>query len=171
VRYTGLVTSPTVHSFPPLATPDARLLILGNAPGVVSLQAQQYYAHPRNAFWRLVAELFGFDAAAPYDDRVAALTAAGVAVWDVLGSCRRVGSLDASVELDSMEANDFDAFFADHPAITTVFFNGAAAEKNYLRLVGTRHPLRYARLPSSSPAHTHSFAVKLAAWQQIATRP
>jgi len=164
-----MVTSPTVHSFPPLATADARTLILGNAPGVVSLQAQQYYAHPRNAFWRIVGELFGFDAAAPYDDRVAALTAAGVALWDVLGSCRRRGSLDAAVEPNSMAANDFDEFFACHPAISAVFFNGAAAEKNYARLVGMRHPVRYIRLPSTSPAHTWPFPTKLAAWQEITT--
>jgi hypoxanthine-DNA glycosylase len=136
-------------------------------PGVKSLDAQQYYAHPRNAFWRIAAELFGFDRAAPYPARVSALTAAGVAVWDVLKHCRRIGSLDASVELESMVANDFEEFFAAHPTITHVYFNGAAAEKNYRRLVTAGDSLRYTRLPSTSPAHTARYDVKLAAWQQI----
>lgn len=167
MRYTEAVTSPTVRSFPPLAAAGARTLILGNMPGVVSLQAGQYYAHPRNAFWRITAELFGFDAAAPYDDRVCRLTAAGVAVWDVLQSCRRIGSLDASVEPNSMVPNDFASFFATHPDITMVCFNGAAAEKNFTRLVRVDHPVRSLRLPSTSPAHTLSYEAKLAAWRQI----
>ena len=161
------MTSPTLQSFAPLVAADARILILGNMPGVKSLVAQQYYAHPRNAFWRITGELFDFDPAAPYPARVAALTAAGVAVWDVLKHCRRIGSLDASVEPDSMVANDFDAFFAAHPAISHVYFNGAAAEKNYRRLVTAGESLRYTRLPSTSPAHTARYDVKLTAWQQI----
>ncbi len=157
--------SPAVQSFPPLVTPGARILILGNMPGVVSLQAAQYYAHPRNAFWPIVGELFDFDATAPYDDRVAALTAAGVAVWDVLQSCRRVGSLDASVEPESMVANDFSGFFAAYPTIAHVCFNGAAAERNYRRLVPATHSPRYSKLPSTSPAYTMAFNSKLAAWR------
>ncbi|PRC53952.1 DNA-deoxyinosine glycosylase, partial [Mycobacterium sp. ITM-2017-0098] len=74
------------------------MLILGNMPGVRSLDEQQYYAHPRNAFWRITGEPLGFDPAAPYPERVAALTGAGVAAWDVLKHCRRIGSLDASVQ-------------------------------------------------------------------------
>lgn len=163
------MTSPTLESFPPLVGAGARILILGNMPGVASLQAQQYYAHPRNAFWRITGELYGFDPAAPYGERVVALTRAGVAVWDVLRYCRRVGSLDAAVEPDSMVANNFGAFFAAHPTITRVCFNGAAAERNYLRLVGTSPQLRHARLPSTSPAHTMPFEAKLAAWRHAVT--
>lgn len=161
------MTSPTLESFPPLVSPGARVLILGNMPGVASLGAQQYYAHPRNAFWRITGALFGFDPEAPYADRVSTLTGAGVAVWDVLKFCRRVGSLDASVEPDSMVPNDFHAFFATHPTISHVYFNGAAADKNYRRLVAAVDRLRYTRLPSTSPAHTTPFGVKLAAWQQV----
>lgn len=141
------------------------MLILGNMPGVASLAAQQYYAFGRNAFWRITGELFGFDHQAPYDDRVAALTGAGVAVWDVLRSCRRQGSLDSSVQPDSMVANDFAALFTRYPTISQVYFNGAAAEKNYRRLVAVSHPLRFHRLPSTSPAQTMHFDDKLAAWR------
>ena len=163
------MTSPTLEGFPPLVGAGARTLILGNMPGVASLQAQQYYAHPRNAFWRITGELYGFDPAAPYGERVVALTRSGVAVWDVLRYCRRVGSLDAAVEPDSMVANDFGAFFAAHPTITQVCFNGAAAERNYRRLVDVEQPVNYARLPSTSPAHTMPFEAKLAAWRHAVT--
>lgn len=156
-----------MQSFPPLSTPDARILILGNMPGVASLQAQKYYAYAHNAFWRITAELFGFDAEMAYDDRVAALTGAGVAVWDVLKACRRAGSLDSAVEPNSMVANDFAGFYASHPAITHVYFNGAAAEKNYRRLVSVTSELHYTRLPSTSPAQTMRYDAKLAAWRQI----
>ena len=96
---------------------------------------------------------------------MAALVANGVAVWDVLRSCRRVGSLDSAVERDSMVANDFESFFATIPSIERVFFNGGAAEANYRRLVTVATPLTYQRLPSTSPAHTMPFAAKLAAWR------
>ncbi|MGB3352558.1 MAG: DNA-deoxyinosine glycosylase [Mycobacterium sp.] len=157
---------PTLQGFPPIIAAGARILILGNMPGVASLDAQQYYAHPRNAFWPIAAALFGFDPAVPYEDRVTALTGAGVAVWDVLRSCRRVGSLDAAVERDSMVANDFGALFSAHPTITRVLFNGAAAAKNYRRLVAVEQPLSYATLPSTSPAHTVRFDDKLSAWRR-----
>jgi hypoxanthine-DNA glycosylase len=167
------VDSPTLQGFPPIVAAGARLLILGNMPGVASLNAQQYYAHSRNAFWRLTGELYGFDPTTPYDERVAALGAAGVAVWDVLRSCRRVGSLDSAVERESMVANDFGALFTNYPTITHVGFNGAAAEKNYRRLVDPAadpdRALRYSRLPSTSPAHTLRFEDKLAAWRSALT--
>ena len=161
------MASPTLQGFPPIIVPGAGILILGNMPGVASLHAQQYYAHPRNAFWRLTGELFGFDPSAPYDDRVAALSTAGVAVWDVLQSCRRVGSLDSAVERKSMVANDFGTLLTAHPTIAHIYFNGAAAEKNYRRLVDVDHEPRYSRLPSTSPAHTMGFEDKLAAWRAL----
>jgi len=155
------------RSFAPLAGATASLLILGSMPGQASLAAQQYYAHPRNAFWRIAAELFGCQADAPYGERVAALCRHGVAVWDVLRACRRAGSLDAAIERDSMVANDFDALFAEYPGIDRVFFNGAAAEANYRRLVRPTRALTYVRLPSTSPAQTMAFTDKLAAWSVV----
>jgi hypoxanthine-DNA glycosylase len=137
-------------------------------PSALSLATRQYYANPRNAFWPITAGIFGFDASAAYDDRSAVLRAGGVAVWDVLRSCRRVGSLDAAVEPESMEPNDFRMLFDNHRQIRQVFFNGAAAEKNFNRLVGVLPGLKYRRLPSTSPAHTMRFEDKLTAWQVIA---
>ena len=161
--------SPLLHGLPPIIDDGARVLILGNMPSVMSLGAHEYYANPRNAFWRITGEIFGFAASEQYDARTAALTARGIAVWDVLRSCRRAGSLDSAVEPDSMVANDFGTFLGEHPHITRVFFNGAAAEKNYRRLVRVAPDLRYQRLPSTSPAQTMRYADKLAAWREAIT--
>lgn len=161
--------SELLHGLAPLAQPNARVLILGNMPSVMSLASGQYYGNPRNTFWRITAEVFDFDAAKPYPGRVAALCANGVAVWDVLRSCRRVGSLDSSVERDSMVPNDFSTFFAAHPDIDRMLFNGAAAETNYRRLVSNAPDIAGVRLPSTSPAHTMAYTAKLELWREWLT--
>jgi hypoxanthine-DNA glycosylase len=150
---------------PPLVGPGARLLICGNMPSVMSLASGEYYGNPRNAFWRIAAEIVGFDAQAPYPVRVAALLDHGIAVWDVLRSCVREGSLDSAVRPDSMVPNDLAAFFRDHPTIERMVFNGAAAEANYRRLVRDAPTVPSLRLPSTSPAQTMRYADKLAAWR------
>ena len=137
-------------------------------PGRASLDAGQYYAHPRNAFWRIASDLLQFDPGASYAVRKKALTSARVALWDVLHSCVREGSLDTRIEEEA--ANDFDRFFQSHPAITHVFFNGAKAEASFRRhvLAGIGKPLTYRRLPSTSPAHAAlPYPRKLAAWRVI----
>ena len=106
-----------VESFPPLLGGTPRVLVLGSMPSVASIEAGEYYAHPRNAFWPLMAELFGFDAQACYQDRVQALTASGVAVWDVLQSCVREGSLDASIDRASEVPNAFVALLRAQPSL------------------------------------------------------
>jgi hypoxanthine-DNA glycosylase len=163
---------PRIHSFEPIADENAEILILGSMPGQASLLAGQYYAHPQNSFWRILSELFSLDPAAPYDVRVRALRSARIAVWDVLRSCNREGSLDSTIEADAQIPNDFPAFFRAHPKISHVFFNGAKAEACFKRHVARRIGdacVRYARLPSTSPAHASmSFPEKLAAWRAIA---
>jgi hypoxanthine-DNA glycosylase len=161
------MSSPQLTGLPPIVGGSPVLLILGNAPSVQSLQAQQYYGNPRNGFWRIAGALFGFDPVTPYGDRVAALIAHGVAVWDVLRTFKRQGSLDSSVERNSMAANDFALFFGEHPGVNRVFFNGAAAESNYRRLVHIESKATFLRLPSTSPANTAPLSAKLAAWRAI----
>lgn len=159
---------PHVHSFAPLENADARVLILGSMPGVASLRAAEYYAHPRNHFWRMMGALVSLDPASAYAERIKALKSVRIALWDVLHSCRREGSLDASIDPATQVANDFQWFFARHASITHVFFNGAAAEQIYRRKVlpALKAPhLVYLRLPSTSPANASlSFARKLEAW-------
>jgi TDG/mug DNA glycosylase family protein len=157
-----------LRSFAPIARRDARVLILGSMPGVASLAANRYYAHPQNAFWPIMGELLGFDPTTPYARRVAALKRRRIAVWDVLHSCVREGSLDTRIEAEI--ANDFEAFFRAHPRVTRVYFNGAKAEASYRRhvLPRLRGALRYTRLPSTSPAHAGlPFRRKLDAWRAI----
>lgn len=162
---------PRVRGFAPLAAPRARVLVLGSMPGVASLRQQQYYAHPRNAFWPIAEAVFGFDAGADYARRVAALTAAGVALWDVLQACQRPGSLDADIDMATAEPNDFDAFFRAHPAIVRVCFNGGKAAALFRRRVlpqlAPARSLQYLDLPSTSPAHAAMrWHDKLAVWRQ-----
>lgn len=157
-----------VRGFAPVASKDARVLVLGSMPGVASLRQAQYYAHPRNAFWPIAARVHGFDPALDYPGRLQALQACGVALWDVLQVCERPGSLDADIRGDTLVPNDFASFLRAHPAITRVCFNGAKAAALYRRhvlpqLMGAG--LEYVDLPSTSPAHAAaSFDEKLAAW-------
>jgi hypoxanthine-DNA glycosylase len=163
-----------IYSFEPLARRDARILILGSMPGEASLRAGQYYAHPQNGFWRIMAGVLAFDPAAPYRQRVQALSAAGIALWDVLHSCARAGSLDSAIQRDSQRPNNFRGFFATHPSIARVYFNGATAEACFRRQVLPTLDLEHielTRLPSTSPAHAAmSFADKLAAWRVLGVR-
>ena len=120
-----------VTSFAPVADRSAQILILGSMPGEKSLNAGQYYAHPRNGFWKIMGQILGFDPDIAYDVRLAALLQSNIALWDVLHSCVRKGSLDAAIEASSITANDFQAFFRTHLHITRVYFNGATAERCY----------------------------------------
>ena len=162
-----------VQSFPPIARNDARVLILGSMPGQASLAAGRYYAHPQNAFWRIASTLTGLDPDSPYPARVEALKSARIALWDVLHSCSREGSLDAAIERDTQTVNDFPAFFLRHGRITHVFFNGAKAEECFRRQVLKQLAapgLEYLRLPSTSPANASlPYDRKLDAWRKILT--
>lgn len=146
-----------VHSFAPVVDAASRVLVLGSMPGVASLRAGQYYAHPRNLFWPLMQELLEVDARAPYDVRLAALLTRGVALWDVLRSCTRKSSLDADIVASSAVPNDFAGLLADHPAIRSICFNGRAAEAAFRRRVLPGLPdaaaLALHALPSTSPAN------------------
>ncbi len=159
-----------IIGFPPIATPESQVLILGSMPGEASLAAEEYYAHPRNAFWPILGGLLGFAPEAPYTDRVRHLQSRGLAVWDVLKSCERAGSLDSSIQPGSMLVNDFTEFFGFFPLIRLVCFNGATAENLFRRRAAPNlGPLLdgvgMIRLPSTSPAHASlSLARKSVIW-------
>ena len=161
-----------VRGFPPISRADARILILGSMPSRESLARQQYYAHPRNAFWPIMAALLAIGNL-DYADRVEQVRSRGVAIWDVLGACFRPGSLDSDIDDASLVPNDFTPFFSDHPRLRRIFFNGAKAESVYVRRVlpglnAEAAALPRLRLPSTSPAHAAlSISEKTAAWRVI----
>ncbi|MEM7082835.1 MAG: DNA-deoxyinosine glycosylase [Pseudomonadota bacterium] len=160
-------------AFAPIARTDARVLILGSMPGRRSLTEQQYYAHQQNAFWRIVQRFTGVAATEPYTRRVAGLLAARIAVWDVIHSCERPGSLDADINGDTIAVNDFERFYADHTDVHAVFFNGAKAASEYRRRVIPMLSESYAQLMtqqllSTSPANArYSISEKSADWAAV----
>jgi len=160
-----------IHSFPSVASPSSRILILGSMPGKESLRAVEYYAHPRNVFWRIIGELVGASPALPYDARIQLLQSSQIALWDVLASCSRSSSLDADIIAETITPNDFASFIKHHSQITHVFFNGAMAEKLFQKHVlpnlGETY-LHFLKLPSTSPAHAAiCYEQKLEAWRSV----
>jgi double-stranded uracil-DNA glycosylase len=145
------------------------VLILGTMPGLVSLKAREYYAHPRNAFWRIMGELFGAGPSLSYEERVAYILSTGIALWDSVKTCVRAGSMDTAITGEV--ANDFVAFFARYPDIGHVFFNGSKSETVFRRhalpaLTGDERV--YTRLPSTSPAHAGmTLEAKVQAWSVV----
>lgn len=162
---------PNIHSFPPVSNADARVLILGSMPGKKSLEQKQYYANPQNAFWKIMGELVGAKPDIPYEERLRLLKFSGIALWDVLASCERKTSLDSHIRKES--ANDFASFFARHPHIAQVFFNGSKAEQCYRKFVQEQDKqklpsLKFHRLPSTSPAHAGMrYEDKLREWRAV----
>jgi hypoxanthine-DNA glycosylase len=163
----------TNHGFPPIAAPDARILILGSMPGQKSLEESQYYAHPRNSFWPIIFNILKTNNELTYNDRKTLLIKNKIALWDVLKSCYREGSLDTNIDQSTIEPNDFDRFFSKHKQVTVVFFNGSKAEqlfnKNSIKtLKQAEQNLSFFRLPSTSPAHASlTFEQKLLQWEVI----
>lgn len=153
--------------FPPLASANAHTLILGSLPGVRSIQAAEYYAHPRNAFWQIMADLVG--AAGDYKARCDCLMEHGIAVWDVLASSVRPGSLDSDIDMATARVNDFVAFFAQYRHIDRICFNGQKAENMFRSRVSANNDFdgyQLIALPSTSPAHAAmNYEQKLARWR------
>ncbi len=159
-------TESLVESFPPLEGKRARVLVLGTVPGTHSIAAAQYYAHARNAFWPMALAVCtntapAPDAAfiAPYADRVARITEAGIAVWDVLARCERRGSLDSAIVTGSEQTNELISFAQRHPELERIVFNGRTSERLFLRHVmkldeaeATFENIELVGAPSTSPA-------------------
>lgn len=161
------------RSFPPVTAEYPRVLILGSMPGIKSLEAAQYYAHPQNAFWKILSALFDMPAA-DYAQRLRIITQNHLALWDVLQYCERTGSLDAAIDNATIQVNDFAGFMAAHPTITHVYLNGAKAAQEFKRRAWPTLPpdiaarLTVIALPSTSPAHASiKFDAKLSTWRQI----
>ena len=161
---------PFVESFEPWVGRDPVVLILGSMPGVASLQQQRYYAHPRNAFWPILGEIFGIDWADDYARRRAQFESLPLALWDVLQGCEREGSLDAAIDPRSLRINRLPELLNDLTGIERILFNGATAERLFKRhvlpMLADATP-QLLRLPSTSPAHAGiGFDEKLARWRE-----
>lgn len=153
----------------PVAGPGTRLLVLGSFPGQASLAAQQYYGHPRNAFWPLLGALWGVDdlAAQPYAQRLAMAQARGLGLWDVYAACHRQGSLDSAIR--QAQPNDLAGLAAALPALQAIAHNGGESARAMRVTQALGLPVY--RLPSTSPANAGwSFARKLAAWRTVFER-
>ena len=157
-----------VKSFAPVLPRAPKILILGSMPSVKSLQQQQYYAHPQNAFWKILATLLEFAPDLPYPQRIAALHNAHVAVWDVLKSCERDGSLDTAITCASEKPNAIAEMLREHKSIAAVCLNGRKAVTSFHRHLQIDLALKIIELPSTSPANARlSFEQKLATWRVI----
>ena len=163
-RRTGQAPS-RLTGFPLVMQPDARLLIMGSFPGEASLAAQQYYAHPRNQFWRLLSGVLGDDLAPlAYEDRLARLARHRIGLWDVIIACERKGSLDSAIR--RAQAADFSILHSGFPELRTIALNGKTSGRfapqfeaaGFLTVI----------LPSSSPAYAQlSFEEKLVRWRAL----
>ena len=164
--------SAKIQSFAPIVGSRPRIVILGSMPGVASLEAVQYYAHPRNAFWPIMGRLFNFEHRVDYDERIAALEQLPVILWDSLRSCVRPGSLDSAIDETTAEANDFPWLLQQHPHIRAIFCNGATSERYFRKLalpiIPEPHQFELIRMPSTSPANAGmNFEQKLCAWRRL----
>ena len=170
------VPVPIRSAFPPILGEAPRLMILGSMPSEASLAAQQYYGHPRNAFWPIMEVLLGLPAGSAYARRAQALREHGIALWDVIAACARPGSLDADIRPETVRVNDFATLLDAHPGIRCIAFNGGTAEREFRRRVlptlrDAHVAIERLRLPSTSPAHAGlSFEQKLGAWRLILNR-
>jgi TDG/mug DNA glycosylase family protein len=154
------------RSFPPVTDERTRVLLLGSLPGEQSLAEQRYYAHPRNHFWRLIGAVIGVDLLPlPYEQRLGALLAARIGLWDTVGSASRSGSLDGNIR--GHKANALGDLAACLPGLRAVGFNGGKAASLGLPQLAGREDLALIPLPSSSPAYTLVFEAKLERWMVL----
>lgn len=157
------------YGFPPIADKDAKILILGSLPSVLSLQKLQYYGNPQNHFWRILYALFGCEPDAAYEERKKFLVSKNIALWDSAAGATNPGSLDGTIK--NVIPNDFAWFFAEHPRIGHIFFNGSKSEEVFRKYFPSNFAsVPHTRLPSSSPIPTpqnRNFEEKLESWRIV----
>ena len=156
-----------ISSFAPIISTTSKILILGSVPGVKSLEMQQYYAHPQNQFWKIVFELLGEDFSKDYETRIETIRKNNIALWDVIDTCEREGSLDTKIRNE--EHNDITKILNDHPSISVIFCNGQKSFKNLKKILGNQSDIPVFVLPSTSPLHTISLEKKLEKWKILKT--
>ena len=151
------------RSFEPIYTPQAQILIVGSMPSVKSLEQAQYYAHPRNAFWRILFDIFSEPPTLDYERKKELIRGHGLALWDAAAICEREGSLDS--DMHDVVYNDFSTLYEVCTDIRTVLCNGATAHSLFLKS-GYAGERKVVRMPSTSPAYTLPYEKKLALWKK-----
>ncbi len=154
-----------ISSFPPIIFKDSKILILGSVPGIKSLEMQEYYAHPQNKFWTILFEIFDENFTRNYNEKIKFLEKNKIAVWDVIDSCEREGSLDTKIKNESH--NDIAELLKVYPKVQTIFCNGQKSFKNLKKMLGEKPTVSIYVLPSTSPAHAIPFEKKLSEWSEI----
>ncbi|AFM40770.1 G:T/U mismatch-specific DNA glycosylase [Desulfosporosinus acidiphilus SJ4] len=155
-----------LHSFQPIIDSTSRILILGSMPGVQSLKEQRYYANPQNQFWRILYTIFSVPFDSDYQQRISFIRSQRIALWDVIATCHREGSLDSNIKDERV--NDFHRLFETCTALTLVLFNGAKAYEIFKKRVGFNFSnLSFRQLPSTSPANTIKLEEKINQWAII----
>lgn len=156
----------TITSFAPIAAENSKVLILGTMPGAMSLEKQEYYAYPQNQFWKIMFTLFAeLPVPTHFEAKKALILQNKIALWDVLANCERKGSLD--IHIKNQTENDIPGFLKKHTTIKAILFNGKESHKYYIRKFGTPEGIDYYVMPSTSPANTTAFEIKLQAWADV----
>lgn len=158
------------ESFAPLAADDSKILILGSMPGRKSLAMQEYYAHPQNRFWKLLAQLLGEEVPQSYADKTAMLARHHIALWDTLAYCEREGSLDSDIKNE--QPNDILRLLKEKKNIQAIFCNGGKAAAAFKKYFAKKLPcpVQVFYLHSTSPANARMRLADLAAEWQIILR-
>lgn len=155
-----------IYSFPSISNKESKILVLGTMPGIVSLEVNQYYGHPRNAFWKLLFMLFEQPFSMDYEVRKKLALTNGIAIWDVLQACERKGSLDSAIKQEI--PNDFELFFKEHPNIECIVFNGQKAAQFFKKYVKGADGYKQITVPSTSPANAGiAWEQKLKEWEVL----
>ncbi|MDP4276219.1 MAG: DNA-deoxyinosine glycosylase [Bacteroidota bacterium] len=153
-----------IFSFPPILSAHPNILILGTMPSAASLQAGEYYAHPSNAFWKIMSTIKGIDCPTTYEEKKQLIVSLDLALWDVCHTCIRPGSADSDIRQE--EPNAIRELLSKQPTIHTIIFNGQTAEKLFRRHLKQPEGIRTITMPSTSPAYTLPVKKKLAVWRQ-----
>jgi TDG/mug DNA glycosylase family protein len=156
----------SIQSFRPVIDEHSKILILGTIPGVQSLEKKQYYANVRNQFWEIIYTLFEEIPSSNYEDKKLFLLKRKIAIWDVIDSCQREGSLDSKIKDERI--NDFCTLFKAYPNIKSVFFNGKKAFKIFVNTVGINFTnIKFIIFPSTSPTYTIALDKKIDSWKKL----
>lgn len=152
-----------IFSFPPLIDSLSQVLVLGSIPGAKSLEKNQYYAHPQNQFWKIMCDLLGVNYTTVYTERLELIQQHNIALWDIIESCERQGSLDATIKNERIQ--NLPMVLDGAPRLRGICCNGQKAYKTTLKIIGKDFSLPIISLPSTSPLHTIPYQEKLQKWE------